>query len=321
MKPAAILANVFPMNLNTFIRSFLVAVTLTLCQSAKAASTTATGQSFATPRDAVKALERAASAGNLAELRSIFGPGLDEIANPDKVQATNEVAAFVAALRETNRLVALGEKRMAIEFGNEATLFPVPLVENSGRWTFDTAAGADELLNRRIGRNELAVLDAVRAYVQAQREYAGRDRDDDEVLEYAQKFASTPGTKDGLYWPPELDGTTSPLGPLVADAQAEGYRKSADSGPQPFHGYYFRILTRQGKNAPGGAYDYVINKNMIGGFALMAWPAEYDETGVMTFIVNHQGRVYQKDLGPKTGKLAESMKAYDPDETWCESPD
>ena len=146
-----------------------------------------------------------------------------------------------------------------------------------------------------------------------------KDRDGDEVLEYAQKFSSTPGTKDGLYWPPDLDGEISPLGPLVAQAQEQGYgRKPGRRAPrpQPFHGYFFKILTRQGKSAPGGKYDYVINGNMIGGFALVAWPAEYGETGIMTFIVNQQGRVYQKDLGPKTAKVAAAMKAYDPDKTW-----
>jgi hypothetical protein len=245
----------------------------------------------------------------------------DEVANPDRVQATNEVAIFAAALRETNRLIAVNEKRVIVEYGREAVPFPIPLVEKAGRWTFDTAAGAEELINRRIGRNELAVLDIVRIYVQAQREYASRDRDDDEVLEYAQKFHSTEDNKDGLYWPLDLDGSMSPLGPLFAQAQGAGYSKKADDEPQPFHGYYFKILSRQGKHAPGGAYDYVINKNMIGGFALVAWPAEYDETGVMTFIVNQQGRVYQKDLGSRTGKLAGSMKTYDPDDTWSASPD
>lgn len=281
----------------------------------------ATGRSFNSPRDAFEALQHAANSASLTELRAIFGPRLDEIANPDKVQATNEVAAFAAAVRETNRWVPIAERRLALEYGPDRTLFPVPLVENAGRWTFDTDAGAEELINRRIGRNELAVLDVVRTYVQAQREYAARDRDDDQVLEYAQKFASTQGAKDGLYWPAELDGTISPLGPLVAEAQTVGYRKGEESGRQPFHGYYFKILTRQGKHAPGGAYDYIINKNMIGGFALVAWPAEYDETGVMTFIVNQQGQVFQRDLGSRTGKLAESMKSYDPDDSWHLSPD
>ena len=309
------------MNARIFVHGFPLVAMLVVGQCSNLLAAPA-GRDFAKPQEAVAALERAASAASLPELRALFGPSLDEIANPDRVQATNEVAQFAAALRETNHLVTVvAGKRMILEFGRDGTPFPVPLVENAGRWSFDTAAGAEELINRRIGRNELAVLDVVRAYVQAQREYAGRDRDDDQVLEYAQKVASTEGTKDGLYWSYDLDCTTSPLGPLVADAQAAGYRKSSDGERQPFHGYYFKILTRQGKHAPGGSYDYVINKNMIGGFALVAWPAEYDETGVMTFIVNQQGQVYQKDLGKRTGKLAESMKSYDPDSSWSASPD
>jgi hypothetical protein len=163
----------------------------------------------------------------------------------------------------------------------------------------------------------------VRAYVEAQREYASKDRDGDDVLEYAQKFGSTAGNKDGLYWPADLDGEISPLGPLVAEAQEKGYgRKLREEGaaPQPFHGYFFQVLMRQGKSAPGGKYDYIINGNMIGGFALVAWPAEYGESGIMTFIVNQQGRVYQKDLGPKTAKTAAGMKSYDPDKSWVIPP-
>jgi len=164
----------------------------------------------------------------------------------------------------------------------------------------------------------------MRAYVDAQREYAGKDRDGDEVLEYAQKITSSPGQTDGLYWPPELNGETSPLGPLVAEAQGEGYFKqspAADAGPRPFHGYLFKILTSQGKHAPGGKYSYIINGNMIGGFALMAWPARYGDSGVMTFIVNQQGRVYQKDLGKRTASIVKGMKAYDPDPSWQVSQD
>ena len=163
----------------------------------------------------------------------------------------------------------------------------------------------------------------MRAYVAAQREYAEQDRDGDEVLEYAQKFMSAPGAKDGLYWPPDYDAEISPLGPLVGEAQSEGYmaRSQGEDAPEPFHGYFFKILTRQGQHAPGGKYNYIINGNMIGGFALVAWPADYGNSGIMTFIVNQQGRVYQKDLGPKTAKIAAKMKAYDPDETWSVSPD
>lgn len=288
---------------------------LSLCASAIQAATPE-GQTFKTPREAVTALERALSTKDLDALRKIFGPGLEDLINPDLVQATNEFRTVAAAVSETNRLVAAGEHRMILEYGRDVTPFPVPLVQDGGKWFFDTASGKEELINRRIGRNELEVLDVVRTYVQAQREYASNDRDDDQVLEYSQKFASTPGLKDGLYWPRDLDGTLSPLGPLVAEAQVAGYRKDTSQERQPFHGYYFKILTRQGKHAPGGSYDYIINGNMIGGFALVAWPAEYDETGVMTFIVNQQGRVYQKDLGPNTAKLATSIKTYDPDSTW-----
>ena len=308
-------------NLSRMCKYFACSLTcLALCASAIQAATPE-GQTFKTPREAVTALERALSAKDLDALRKLFGPGVEDLINPDLVQATNEFRTVAAAVTETNRLVPAGEKRMILEYGPDVTPFPVPLVQDGGKWFFDTASGKEELINRRIGRNELEVLDVVRTYVQAQREYAFSDRDDDQVLEYAQKFASTPGLKDGLYWPRDLDGTLSPLGPLVAEAQVAGYRKDTSQERQPFHGYYFKIITRQGKHAPGGSYDYIINGNMIGGFALVAWPAEYDETGVMTFVVNQQGRVYQKDLGPNTAKLAPSIKAYDPDNTWTASPD
>ena len=282
-----------------------------------------TGRTFATPEAAVAALTSAVNTTNRAELHAIFGPAADDLVNPDAVQAANEFAAFAAAFAETNRLVRESPSRRILELGSDHWPFPVPLVQQPGGWVFDTAAGREEVLNRRIGGNELETLKVVRSYVQAQREYASRDRDGDDVLEYAQNFLSTPGNKDGLYWSPEPDGDLSPLGPLVAAAQTEGYRKSTGekSGPQPFHGYLFKILTRQGKYAPGGKYDYVINGHMIAGFALVAWPADYGESGIMTFIVNQQGRVYQKDLGPNTAKTAAAMKIYDPDKTWAVSRD
>jgi hypothetical protein len=283
-----------------------------------------TGKAFTTPEAAVAALSSAVMTTNRAELHAIFGPAADEIVNPDAVQAANDFATFASALDETNRLVRESETRRVLELGSDHWPFPVPIVQKEGHWFFDTAAGVEELLNRRIGRNELETLKAVRTYVQAQREYASRDRDGDEVLEYAQKMISKPGAKDGLFWSPDFDGELSPLGPLAADAAAEGYgkgKKNTDAGPQPFHGYFFKLLTRQGPHAPGGKYDYVINGNMIGGFALVAWPAQYGESGIMTFVVNQQGRVYQKDLGPGTAKAAEAMKAYDPDKTWSVSPD
>jgi hypothetical protein len=281
-------------------------------------------KTFASPEEAVASLAKAVKAKDAEALRAIFGPAIADIENPDRVQATNEFANFAAALEAKHDLVHESATKCVLEIGTNAWPFPVPIVQADGHWFFDTAAGTEELLNRRIGKNELAALEATRAYVAAQREYASRDRDGDEVLEYAQRLSSSPGSKDGLYWPPELDGEISPLGPLVAEAQAAGYQMVTKAGTgerKPFHGYYFRILPKQGKHAPGGKYDYTINGNMIGGFALVAWPAEYRESGVMTFIVNQQGCVYQKDLGPKTGKLAPGMKAYDPDPSWKASRD
>jgi len=277
------------------------------------------GQTFATPEAAVSALLAAASAEDTNALRVIFGPVGVEIENSDRVQAANELSAFNAAARQRQRLVHDSDAKCTLELGDNAWPFPVPIIKRNGLWFFDTEAGRDEILNRHIGKNELETLQTVRAYVEAQREYATKDRDGDAVLEYAQKFNSTPGTQDGLYWSSAAVDEVSPLGPLVAQAQEAGYgRKPRAEGaaPQPFHGYFFKILTRQGKSAPGGKYDYLINGNMIGGFALVAWPAKYGESGIMTFIVNQQGQVYQKDLGARTAKSAAAMKEYNPDKTW-----
>lgn len=306
-----------------FFKPSSLTMALVLCVPS-AADAADTGETFATPQEAVSALVRATAAQSGNDLRAIFGPAAADLQNPDRVQATNEFIAFTTALYATNCLVHESNTKCVLEVGTNFWPFPVPIVQKAGRWFFDTEAGKDEILSRRIGKNELATLQIVRAYVDAQREYASRDRNGDEVLEYAQRLASTPGTKDGLFWPPDLDGEISPFGPLVAEAQGEGYAmeaKGQDATRAPFHGYLFKVLTRQGKHAPGGKYNYIINRHMIGGFALVAWPAEYGESGIMTFIVNQQGRVYQRDLGPKTGKLASAMKAYDPDPGWTVSPD
>ena len=281
---------------------------------------------FRTPDAAVSALKKATTHYNPDALRRLFGPTFEDLQNPDRVQATNEFNAFSAALSLTNHLIVKSETKYALEVGTNDWPFPVPIVKKDGAWFFDTQAGKDELLNRRIGRDELDTLAVIRAYVTAQREYASRDRDDDQVLEYAQKLASSPGKRDGLYWPSDTSAELSPLGPLVAEAQEKGYLKnisapSDDLGPHPFHGYFFKILTRQGKHAPGGKYDYIINGHMIAGFALVAWPAAYGDTGVMTFIVNHEGRVYQQDLGKDTAKIASKMSEYNPDSKWRLSPD
>ncbi len=279
---------------------------------------------YPTAEAAAASLVDATRARDLTRLESIFGPKLGPQANPDRVQATNECAAFTDAFEQRHRIRRETPTRSFLEVGTHGWIFPIPLVHSQDGWTFDTHAGEEELLNRRIGRNELAALEVMRAYVDAQREYASRDRDGDEVLEYAQRLASSPGATDGLYWPVDFNDEISPLGPLVAAADGKGYQlgtRSEKSGPQPFEGYFFKILTQQGRQAPGGRYTYVINGNMIGGFAMVAWPAQYGQTGVMTFIVNQQGRVYQKDLGPKTGALARGMDSYNPDPSWHLSPD
>jgi hypothetical protein len=191
------------------------------------------------------------------------------------------------------------------------------LVKKGDQWIFDTKMGKEEILNRRIGENELSTVQTLLAVVDAQREYAMKDRDNDGIREYAEKFGSDPGEKNGLYWATKEGEEPSPLGELVADARAEGYRRTGPKqNPIPFHGYYFRMLKKQGKHAAGGAFDYVVKNNMIGGFGVVAYPAVYGSSGVMTFVVNHEGVVYEKDLGKNTAKTAKAMQSFDPDKTW-----
>jgi hypothetical protein len=301
--------------------NWILALALVVLTANAAGPTDNIGRRFASPEEAVAALRAATAAADTNALRAVLGAAAEELQNPDRVQSTNELKSFSSALAATNQLVRISDNLVVLELGADLWPFPVPIVKTVGGWFFDTDTGKDELLSRRVGNNELTTLRAVRAYVDAQREYAGSDHDGDEVLEFAQRLVSSPGKNDGLYWPPEFDGDLSPLGPLVAYAQAEGYSaelrevgKETELGP--FHGYYFKMLTRQGKHASGGKYSYIINGNMIGGFALVAWPAQYGDSGIMTFIVNQQGRVYQKDLGPGTLKIAHKMNAYDPDPTW-----
>lgn len=315
--------NVSTLSIKTRLSVSLAALALALAGS-RAAAAEEQAKLFDTPEAAVAALEQAAKACDRGAIQALFGPAGEDLENPDRVQATNDMRTFLAALEQSRRIVRDSESRCTLEVGNESWPFPVPVIRKDGKWFFDAEAGKDELLSRRIGRNELSTLGSMRAYVDAQRDYAAKDRDGDEVLEYAQKLVSAPSLKDGLYWPSDLDGEISPLGPFVAQAQSEGYAGEArkeGAGPEPFHGYTFKVLTAQAKAAPGGKYSYLINGNMIGGFALIAWPASYGETGVMTFIVNQQGRVYQKDLGSGTGKAAPKIKAYDPDKTWSVSSD
>lgn len=310
-----------PATMKTPSRTFIVVSFLSLAAMVHAADT---GKAFSTPEEAASALQAAATARDNSALHALFGAAGADLENPDRVQANLEMGKFSSAFDQAHRIVHESDSQCVLEVGPDRWPFPVPIVKKDGRWFFDADAGKDEVFRRRVGRNELSTLEVMRAYVDAQREYASRDRDGDEVLEYAQKVSSSPGRTDGLYWPQELNGETSPLGPLLAEAQTEGYfteAGAAEAGPQPFHGYLFKILTRQGAHAPGGQYNYIINGNMIGGFALVAWPAEYGDSGIMTFIVNQQGQVYQKDLGEKTSRIVTRMRSYDPDPSWKPSPD
>lgn len=280
-------------------------------------------QTFASPEAAVNALTAAAANHDTNTLHAIFGPEGHQLVSPDAVQATANYKMFVQRLTEKTRMITNSDSMITLDLGSDDWPFPIPLEEQGGRWHFDTAAGRTEILNRRIGMDELGAIAVCRAYVDAQREYASQDRMGDGVLAYARLLHSTPGTHDGLFWPAKPGEALSPLGPLVAAARGEGYRRTARMLSQqqaPYHGYYFKILTRQGKHAAGGKYDYIINGRMIAGFGLVAWPAEWSNTGVMTFIVNQRGIVYQSNLGKKTAKIAADMTRFDPDSRWTPAP-
>jgi len=275
-------------------------------------------RTFASPGEAVQALVEAVKAGDMEALASILGPeGRDLISSGDAVADKQERARFVRAYEQLNRLQRPTETKAVLVIGQDGWPLPIPVVKEGDAWRFDTAAGKEEILNRRIGRNELSAMQVCLAYIDAQREYARVARESDGVLAYAMKFRSDEDKQNGLYWPTKEGEAPSPLGVLVANARAEGYsRKTSDGTPTPYHGYFYRILTSQGPDAPGGAYDYVVNGKMIGGFALVASPAQYGVSGVMTFIVNHEGVVYQKDLGTDTETIARTMETYNPDSTW-----
>jgi len=272
---------------------------------------------FNSPEEAMKAAVTAAKSNDDKELIAIFGASAkDLLFSGDAVADKQRRERFLKAFDEKNSLVS-GKGGMVLVIGNNDWPFPIPIVKKGETWFFDTDKGREEILNRRIGDNELSAIQTMLAIVDAQREYAKTVIASDGIPEYARKFVSDQGTKNGLYWETKEGENPSPIGPALAKAKAEGYkgRKSGDE-PSPFHGYYFRILTAQGKKAPGGAFDYIVKGKMIGGFAVIAFPAIYGNSGVMTFVVNHDGVVYQKDLGKNTEKIAKAMTKYDPDKTW-----
>ena len=275
-------------------------------------------KTFASAEEAVKALIAAAKSNNDKEMLAIFGPGAKELVfSGDAVADQQRRARFLKAYDEKNRLVQQGND-MILVIGNEDWPFPIPVMKKGDSWVFDIARGREEILNRRIGENELYTIQVCRAIVDAQREYAIKDRDKNGLLEYAQKFRSDPGKKNGLYWDSKAGEPQSPLGPITVQARGEGYQGQPSAAPSPYHGYFYKILTAQGKDAAGGAYSYLVKGKMIGGFAVVAYPAEYENSGVMTFIVNHDGKVFQKDLGKNTASVAKAMKEYNPDSTWAE---
>ncbi|HUC11540.1 MAG TPA: DUF2950 domain-containing protein [Stellaceae bacterium] len=275
-------------------------------------------RSFATPAAAVDALIAANRAKNLPELLAILGPDSPKLIDSgDAVADRNGRARFVVAYDTTHSLEREGPDTAILVVGREGWPMPIPLVRRQGVWRFDTEAGANEILDRRIGRDELSVIEVCRAYVAAQREYVALRVSSGEPAEYAQHLMSDPGQRNGLYWPVNPGEQESPLGPLIATARAAGYTPSAPHpAPRPYYGYFFRILTRQGTDAPGGARDYVVNGDMIAGFALLAYPAIYGNSGVMTFIVNEDGIVYQRNFGPATSRIVQQITQYDPDPSW-----
>lgn len=283
------------------------------CVMALALTSTASlaQQSYQTPEQAASALAAAVKSGPREILKVLGRSAVDIVSSGDEVADADIRARFVSMYDSRHAIKAEGNKKATLMLGPEDFPFPIPIVNTRTGWEFDTDEGRIEVLRRRIGRNELDAIQTCLAYVDAQNEYADKDRGGG-IGVYAQRFVSTAGRKDGLFW--WDDGDPSPLGVLAAQASAEGYK--AGEKPAPYHGYYFRILKGQGSDAPGGALNYVVKGKMIGGFALIAWPAEYGNSGVMTFLVNHAGTVYQKDLGKRTEFVAQRTTLFDPDQTW-----
>jgi Protein of unknown function (DUF2950) len=284
--------------------------------AAPTASTPVRQTSFSSPEEALKALIDALKGNNLSAVAKIFGPDIEPILNSgDPVADKNARERFAASADERHHFDGSSDT-LTLVIGKDDWPFPIPLKKVDGHWRFDTAAGREEILNRRIGQNELSTIQTMLAFVDAQRDFAQLQLQQSGIAQYARHILSTPGKKDGLYWPTAEGEPPSPLGPLVAEARAAGYRRGTKEAPTPYHGYFFKVLTSQGPSASGGAADYIVNGRMIGGFALVAWPARYGDSGVMTFIVNHQGTVYQKNLGPQTAEIAPAINTFDPDPSW-----
>ncbi len=271
---------------------------------------------FVSPEAAAKALHDAVESGDIKVIDNILGPASSKlIYTGDDVADEQMRERFLDSYEESLKIERESDGKAILLVGKNESPFPYPLLKDAKGWQFDATEGADEIINRRIGENELFAMKFCLAYGDAQREYAESDRDGDGVIEYAQKFRSTPGKRDGLYWKTHEGEPDSPLGPLVAEAMAEGYAPK-DAKPIPYHGYNYRVLTAQGPHAAGGAYDYMVNGNMIGGYALIAYPARWGASGVMTFTCNHDGLVFEKNLGEETAQTATNIKSFEPDTSW-----
>ena len=303
------ITNLFLTNPISSLARLLTAAALAFAMTSAASAQ----QSFKTPEEAVEALAGAAKTHDRKGVLAVLGAdAADIVSSGDDVADSADRDRVIEAYDAKHQVVMEGADKAILVLGNQDWPFPIPLVRKDGSWRVDTAAGREEILFRRIGRNELAAIQTILAFVDAQQEYAEKGIGGNGV--YAQRIVSRPGTKDGLYWPAQSGEEESPLGDLAASAAAEGYR----AGQQriPYHGYYYKVLTRQGPNAPCGALDYIVRGKMIGGFALVAYPAQYGNSGVMTFLVNHQGTIYEKDLGEQTAGIAAGMTAFNPDGTW-----
>lgn len=285
-----------------------------------AASKNVRQKTFGSAEDASQALLEAAKKKDPREMDAIFGPaGKDLVVSRDQAVNDDLYGRFVKAYEEKNRLDLSPDKSKALLYvGNNEWPFPVPIVKKGDKWLFDTKQGKTEILHRRIGRNELDTIQSCLAYVDAQKDFARMTGPGDGANEYAQQFVSDPGKRNGLYWETKEGEEPSPLGVFMARARKDGLQPKKADKPVPYHGYYYKILTSQGKNAPGGARNFIVNGKMTGGFGLVAYPAEYGVTGVMSFIVNQDGVVYQKNLGKGTAKAANTVKAFDPGKTWSQ---
>jgi hypothetical protein len=275
-------------------------------------------RTFTSPAEATNALVNAAKAHDRQAIHEIFGPEVTKLMTGDQVLDEKHFETFANNLTERCDVLSQGSDRVTLEIGRDPWPFPIPLIKTNGAWIFDTIAGEEEIINRHVGRDEYYAIGVCRAYVKAQRAYADRIASTTGTPKYAEKFRSSPGKMDGLYWPAETGGQPSPFSAFVAEAALEGYNWTGGEGPHPFHGYCFKILTRQGPAAPGGKRNYVSHGEMTGGFALVAYPVRWGESGIMTFIVNQDGVVYQRSLGERTPSIAAAMKEYNPDNRWTE---